>query len=606
LLLWGGLFQAACSPPARETPTLELTQVRPNVLTDVYLNEPIRLHFSEEVDRLSVNHTSFSIATRDGLSARGERVVNGKQLSFLPDPVRSPDLLDGGYRPGTTYVVRLSGFPRPEGLGGMSGALLSRSLEFEFRTVSVADRSGGVVFVDRSPDRGEPLRLVGGRKLADGREIGPLDAIEFEGDEPLDPSTLFGEDFELSTYPGSSGVPREPVALRALLAENHDKGTWPRRGTTRVQLIPDRPLEPGVYFLRTHPGSNRLRDFGGNPIPIVPRFKIVVVDKVKSVEPPGSYKEPFLTDEMLSAGVVQGVDGAAFWSGTGRVEIRYPAAAGSGLDGEQRLRQPPRKNTVEATRLEVPSGEGVELDREPGLVVLCSQSGLEVAGSLMRESSEDPLRISEPQTLSAWLAEARRQNLNCTVLIAGGDLVISGEIRVTGPLLLVAGGRLRVSGRVIVGEDRKSFGSHLFGQLGNVGAVAVWSKDFLSDEKGGELVPRAVPLILDPPHTNPLRIPVRFGVRSRRIPQAGVVARWRGGPTVLGHAGGGSFRVRYVGQGIGPDSVEQIRDDPSLLIDCPTLRLEIELDIEPNLGLRWDPPWVDSVELGWDQPEVER
>ena len=64
--------------------------------------------------------------------------------------------------------------------------------------------------------------------------------------------------------------------------------------------------------------------------------------------------------------------------------------------------------------------------------------------------------------------------------------------------------------------------------------------------------------------------------------------------------------MRYVGQTSGPDAQEQIRDDPSLLLDCLTLRLEIELDLEPNLGLRWDPPWVDSVELGWDQPEVDR
>ena len=493
----------------------------------------------------------------------------------------------------------------------MSGAPLSRSLEFEFTTVSVADRSGGWdVFVDHSPNHGKPLRPAFGRKNGDALEIGPLDAIEFEGDEPLDPSTLVDENFELLP---TGDAASEPIALRALLVENDDKGAWPGRGKTRLRLVPNQPLQSGSYLLRTHQGKRTLRDFGGNWVPVVDdrgrlpgRFKIEVVEGVKTLPWPGSYKEEFLTADMLSPGVVQGVDGAAHWSGSGRVEIRYPAAAGSGIDGDVRLRQPVRRNTIEAARLEIPSNEWVELDPEPGLVVLSSQSELRVAGTLARDAEGTALQAPEAQTLTAWLAEARRKKLNCTVLIAGGDLVISGEIQVAGPLVADCGRQTSSLGSRDRRRGQGSFHAHClyrsWERRGGGGLV----QGLQEGRRGGRLQPREVQLILDPPHTNPLRVPLRFGVRSRRIPQSGIVARWRPGPKVSGHQGGGVYRVRYVGQGMGPNAIEQVRDDPSLLLDCPTLKLEIELDIRPNLGMDWDPPWVDSVELSWDQPETPR
>ena len=68
--------------------------------------------------------------------------------------------------------------------------------------------------------------------------------------------------------------------------------------------------------------------------------------------------------------------------------------------------------------------------------------------------------------------------------------------------------------------------------------------------------------------------------------------------------GPGEYRVRYVGErverGLG-EPAEVVVEDPVQLIDCPSLRLLIELEVRP--GAVWDPPWVDFVELSWDRAD---
>jgi hypothetical protein len=595
-----GIALQACMRDERVAArTIELTQVRPLVLDDVYLNEPLVFHFSAELERASVNDVSVQIATRDGRPARGERIVEGKQLRFEPDPVRQPDLSDGGYLPGTTYVVRLAGFPRPEGLRDVHGVPLAASLELEFRTVPVTDRSEGFVFLDRTLGRAEPLRLTAGRRGPAGeRVISGLDGIEFEGEEPLDPASLFAEDFRLDReVPG--GFQGERVPLRAVLLENHDKGLWPPRGTTRVQLLPAIVLEPGRYLLSYDQGACRLRDFGRNRVPIVdesgrPRSLFVIeVEQVLKDEAPREHVEEFLDPGRRSPAVVADADGSARWDGSGRVELRWPAAAGSGSDGEQLLEGPIDRGDVQATRLEIAAGRVAAIEVEGGLAVLRSQGQLVVGGKLVRAALAPALEIAEPESLSAWLERARRDDTPCTVLIAGGDLVVSGEILVGGPLLLVAGGRLRVlpGGRISAG------GREVQGTIGTdhwyAGAVLLHAADPLKVDV------RAVPLALDAPLQNPLRVRLRFAALSQPLPQGGLVSRWLPAPVVRGHRGRGRYAVRYVGGSAGTYE-ESTVDDPAMLVDCTTLRLLVELELGPDPGGAWDPPSLDSVTLRWE------
>jgi hypothetical protein len=78
------------------------------------------------------------------------------------------------------------------------------------------------------------------------------------------------------------------------------------------------------------------------------------------------------------------------------------------------------------------------------------------------------------------------------------------------------------------------------------------------------------------------------------------VRRWH--PLLVapgGRAGAGAYCVRFVGERAAlAGSGEVLVDDPMRLEDCPTLRLQVELRVEP--GATWDPPWVDFVELSWE------
>jgi hypothetical protein len=207
------------------------------------------------------------------------------------------------------------------------------------------------------------------------------------------------------------------------------------------------------------------------------------------------------------------------------------------------------------------------------------------ANDARKKDSELPV-----QTLTEWLAAAESDDLVWTVLIAGGDLVIEGEVSVNTPLLLCAGGVVRVSGAVR-------------GEKGQV---------FLLREGGGLSIdppPAPAPsfLKLDPPvGRNPLRVPLRLAVMSQPIPETGRVSRWW--PAEAGgsrdgeqHKYNGSWSVRYLSESPSEpgaaSSVEAV--DSPLAFDRPTsLQVRIELILQP--GGAWDPPFVDFVHLSLD------
>lgn len=602
----GAFFLAAlgaCGGAAPQPRTLALVQATPEAgATGVYLNEQVLLFFSERLDPASVHARSARVVAADGTPARGDWEVQGRRLAFLPAPVLAPDLSDGGYRPGQRYTVELAGFPRPDGLRGESGAPLARSVRLEFEVVEVVEPRAGFVFEDASLETGRPLFL-----RTPVLDVGQ--PLELEGEEPLDPATLFGEDFLL--VPRAPGA--EQVALRARLTENFDKHAPRSRGTTRVELVPSRLLQSGeTYWLRMAPGA-RLRDFGGNPVPL---FSTVRGRRaqVEVREPLGALRdvhfESFLGIENRSAAAVAEADGSAWWRDSGRVEVRLPATVGSGEDGEVTLTGDEPRRDVQAVRLSVPRGATARLADAPGLVVLRAQGSLRVEGTLERHGGGGLLRHEPGETLSQWLARAASggggavpidpQDLargltgGVTVLVAGGDLVVNGRLFVDGPLVLVAGGRLRVGAGDRI-ECRKLW-------VDGEGAERLR----YVDPRVGPLDAAALPLSVDAPLSNPLAAPLTFAVRSGPIPRYGSALRWHAA-RVGARAGAGAWRVRYAGERrerAPGEPAEILVDDPVLLSDCPVLRLQIELEVVP--GPVWDPPWVDFVEVSWDRPSAER
>lgn len=587
---------------------LRLEQRRPEAAEGIYLNEPLVLHFSAPLDPLSVTRESVRIRAADGgPPAHGVYEVDGDRLRFRPDPPLEPGLSDGGLRPGTTYVVELAGFPRPDGLRARDGRALESSYRWTFRT---AER-GEPLFVDQTPLTGSLLQL-------DRVRFGRDEPLRLSCAEPLDPTTLSADDFQLyflSAERRSVDDPVQRVPLRARFVANAEPGA--AAGGARIELRPETgAFEVGQYRLAITPGVG-LRDFGGNLAwpsrpGAAPTFDLVVVHRETEVH------ESFANADRRSPLLVPGADGAAYWAnqdwGTGesaspelagRVTIRLPAAAGDGADGRVVLAGVEAREDVRASRLGVAAGERCEL-RSAGLVVLRSQGRLAIDGELVRRTegtvpmtfaSGAPLSTPPPprpgawraERLSDWLAYARAQDHPWTVLVAGGDLVIGADARleVAGPLLLVAGGRVVVLGDLDSQEDQLFVLGEYEGRLPGKSYLAA--------------------MMIDAPLTNPLVEPLRCAIVSAPVPRWGGVERWLSATSTL-HAGDGDVRVRFLPERLDPlaASVDEWGpvEHPADL-EGGALRLLIEVvqpPADPAERARsvWSPPYLDDVHLSWE------
>lgn len=635
-LLGFGLALAACRPPTEPTTRVLVHRLtRPEDARAVRLNEDLVFHFSAEVDRTSVTQDSVRITDAEGQPARGRLEVEGSRVRFVPATVLAPDLSDGGYVPGTSYQVEIAGFPRPDCLRGVDGAPLASTYRWSFRAVEVAGHEGPF-FEDRDPDRIRPLRLFpapqGGPELR--YELGPLDAIYLRCEEPLDPASLVDGAFGLRPRQGAevrlrprlleneadaalrprpararSSTPpaawqREPRAALVELTPvtRLSSGPWrlvfhPEVRTTEVHLVAFLPGWPAlpVAVPRVRPGAPR--DLGGHPLwePALVLVTFPVIERGRD-DGRGVWLEEFVDTRLRSTLAVPGCDGTAAWSETGRVEVRFLKAAGDGRQGDVELSGSPTFRDLQSVRAFLPPATTCRLSSDPGPVVVRAQGSLRIAGRLERATSGRSTFQFPHEKLSVWLdralaapSDAAARDMDWTVLVAGGDLIVEGEIDVSTPLLLVAGGRIRVTGSVRGGHPTQVF---RLGEGGGPGLTASNVED----------------LELDPPDVNPLRVPLRFGVLSGPLPPRGTVVEWleaeaRGSVERKGVTNG-RWSVRYLPElaraPLAPEDLQPV-DSPELLEKPGSIQILIELTVEP--GGRWRPPFVDSVRLAWQESE---
>ena len=591
---------AACSPAFPPVRTMELEWIRPRDLDGVYLNEDLVLAFSTAVDPATVTGQSLRIQDSRGEPARGEWYVEGQTLRFSPRPVLARDLRDGGYRPGTTYTLFVAGFPRVGALRGVEGEVLSASLSQDFLTASPSD-SDQVVFDDASPARALPLRLDRER-----RRIGPESPLLFRCDEPLDPSSLVDDEYVLY-WQGRGEPTRVPLHLK--LKRNRDpEDVRPGEACALLEMWPlERPFRLGDYYL-VLPSGPSLRDFGGNPVSVQGRNALLNdIRDIRVIEglvddPASRIHLTFLDDSGATPLAVPGVDGTAFWSDHGRVEVGFPAAAGDGRDGAVVLAGREERKDVHATHLTLPVGQEAFFEAGPGLRILRAQGRLTLSGSLLREGTPHPgpdpprmpLRASDhegeppdPVAFSRWLRNQIDANPSWTILIAGGDLVIDGELRVDTPLLLVAGGMIRA-----IGDRNVSAVEH---ETWLLGRGRGWGVE--ADASVAETI------FLDSPLDNPLRVPLRYAVVSDPVPSSGQLLRWLsveadGWPRRGRDSEAGSWIVRYLPSRAVLDR-ESTLEHPDLMDQAEAVRVWIELEVRP--GPRWDPPFLDYVLLRWEE-----
>jgi hypothetical protein len=595
----------SCAPPSAEPlHWLELTQARPIERAEVFLNERLVLHFSEPLDPSSVHSSSVRIRDEDGREARGRWHVVADRLEFTPDPVLAPDLSDGGFRPAGVYTVQLVGFPAPDGLRGRSGAPLAANRSLDLRVAALETRGERPLFEDSSPTRGLPL-VLSSPVVAEG------DPILLLGEEPVDPSSLAGADFELVKRSAGGALPRSAgVPLTARLVQNYDKRATFAEGGAVVELRPrDTPLEPGAYVLRMA-RDGRVNDLGGHAMILVsPTATRSLELRVEAGRPAGrdglaAHLESFSSALTRSGEVWEDSDGAAWWRDSGRVEVRLPRLVGEGYDGEVQLRGAFDSDDLHATRLRLEVGEVAHITRAEGLVLLRAQASVRISGQLSRaRSAAASTRDCEVEWLAALqgepldaeraLAKLVEQGVTVTVIVAGGDMVIDGRLEFPTPVILIAGGRIRIARQAHVETQRlwfldlstESIAHHVSGARIGAGQRLAWS--------------------LAPLERNVLRTPLRLAVVSGSLPPRGA-RRFEYGPRITARQGAGLARVRYLGDrpvGASSRSPAPLVDDPALLMGCSTLRLLIELEVFPAEGPSdeaWDPPWVDDVLIEYE------
>lgn len=567
---WLAVLSGACGgAPERG---LRLLEFRQQDFGSVALNEELLFYFSEDLDPASITSDSVRILDAAGADVAGERVVRANALSFLPELPRAPDLSDGGLRAGGSYRAILGGFPRPDGIRGESGALLSASLRLEFATAEIGATSP--LFLEPFV-RPFPLRPAGKGALRTEFEDG---RIVLEYGEALDPSTVPGSRFEL--------LP--PIPVTARLVEN-------RRNRAVLVLEPDAPeyggrLPPDRYGL--HMPGRELRTLGGREV--VPLWSVLHL-----IVPELRIEFDFSTKRERSTDLPPGCDSTALWNERGPgLRLAYPAAAGNGLAGPVALRECPPGPDLHAERLTVPAGSQVDLGTLVGPVVIRSQATLEVSGLLRRravglrhDARPDPLtqgleRLSAlPPShwtnLSDWITalldpDQPWSREPWTVLVAGGDIRIpaGGAIEVEGPLVLVAGGRIRVEGEAVARAD-------------------IW----MSCECGGMISLRGqvreLPLVLDEPATNPLRTTLRAGALTMEMPWSPRKGSWR--QTFTGSEGSGRMQAQFL-ELLPGAARPRILSDPGE-ITGNSVRVLLQLEVAPGQGEPWNPPRFERLRL---------
>jgi hypothetical protein len=598
LLAAGPLLWTGCAPdgPLRllELERFDQAGVR------AFLDEELTLHFSRPLDPASIQGGSARLLDAASQPVQGEFEVIGRRLVFRPRlPCRS-DLGDGGLRPGSEYRLELDGFPRLSALRSREGWPLAQSLELPVVSVASTDPEGLFRGLSMAPPA--PLEV-------EGFQLGPLEPLVLRCAVALDPRSLDPEAFALFAL-GAAGERPERIPLRLELLDNRQNGA-------RLALVPvaagegaaRRALPAGELLLVARQGAGP-SDLGGNRV--LAGFGSSPLDGVRlqvDERRAGGALEGLaaaVSEEFALANfgveLPSGADGTALWAGDGRLALRWPAAAGDGWDGEQRPESGQMlPASLRATRLELRGEHRLPAE---GLVCLRAQGRFELHGRLLRRVQRGPaaplagepaadwwrrLRGLPPEALatelafdphldlSTWLQQAERSQAPWTVLIAGGDLILSGDLDLDGPLVLVAGGTVRIGGALVASE-------------------CVTSLPRRGEPRFG--APRPLPLAIDGPRGNPLRVPLCFAIRARLpLPGPGFTG-WADAEAVA-WPGSGELGLTYCGFRRGAQG-EPLRvgpvEDPRLLEDASELEFQAELRVFPGTP-EWDPPWLDSLRV---------
>ena len=231
-------------------------------LTNISENQPLTFIFNQDVDPAAVNFSSISISTVNGEPARGQFVVQGKKVEFLPSISVVNGLTEFGFRRNETYILNLGGEGSSNPVRSTSGDPLGTSL----KCTLVA--SGGIIDFD-----GKAPRVVDMVPAPGSEDVGVNSSIVITFSEIIDMAPFQGG--TTATVPikynlkptrvSSSGGRECDVGFPAILAEGVPQASviqFQGHDVTQVVLQPVIPLPGGscVEIVIT----NGVRDLAGN------------------------------------------------------------------------------------------------------------------------------------------------------------------------------------------------------------------------------------------------------------------------------------------------------------------------------------------------------
>jgi hypothetical protein len=310
--------------PFSEENEIHLVRIEPRSHR-VFLNQKLVFVFDKPLDPQSVTERTLRIQASDGSYVRGERMVRGNIVEFLPVPPLSPDLADGSFRPGETYSIQIPHFPWPITIHGLRGELL----------VKVPSKTWKAVDPGNLPE-GYPSPLLPNSPPGPFVLLPPPQFV-LEGGEPV-----LRLRFNHSLYPPSVRPEAFRILSRSGLVQDIPIGRTrilPREGPggfgSIVEISPAWDLEPGLYRLFLFPGIKGVQDDRLQPLKIWEIQTGTGLPKLRDLSQEGAWVD-FLVDIKVPPKILHSFETPRFCLGN------LDELKGTGWDPEGRLQWGPR------------------------------------------------------------------------------------------------------------------------------------------------------------------------------------------------------------------------------------------------------------------------
>ena len=432
------LFLLGCGgghpDPFSEESEIHLVRIEPRA-DRVFLNQKLVFVFDQPLDPQSVTERTLRIQASDGSFVRGERLVRGNIVEFIPIPPLAPDLKDGSFQPGETYSVIFAHYPRPLAIQGLRGELLVKAPRRTWTAVDLKNLPEGYPspLLPNSPSG--PFVLLPPPKfvLNEGEP-----AIRLRFNHSLYPPSVRPGAFRILSKSGL--VQSIPIANTRILPR-----VGPGGFGSIAEISPAWDLEPGLYRLFLLPGIRGVQDDRLQPLKIWEIQTGTGLPKLRDLSREGAWVE-FLVDKKVPPRIFHSFQNPR--QGIGEMsELK-----GTGWDPEGALQWGPKglfSPDLEFARFQSMG----DLCVKKGMVL---KAGIRVPGTdYILPGDGKPWDFDRIRVLAGATLVLHLDKRGPTILRVAGRVDLAGKIRIQMPPGFISSPA--PSSGVLVGDPRPSW-----------------------------------------------------------------------------------------------------------------------------------------------------